>query len=232
MNKAPTLPSDHNSQPVDHNHNDGNHPEASDDQGSAIINHDHVQLARAAAEGDIRARKTVNELVHNIIAYQTDRFCKRFCRENQYLYVCTLPYPWGSPPRDAPLCEWGNATYAWMLEDLTNPKRLRQYEGKHGARVNDYLYRIANSLPFYERWKDWRFGRKVHVPTYIQDLSPYASTVFLSLRSGDNIASIAQKLARPEQEIEALCHYFNQQEPPAFIKSAPCCVPERLNSIL
>jgi hypothetical protein len=169
------------------------------------VNHDHVRLARTAAQGDAHARKTVNELVHNIITYQTDRFCKRFCRENQYYYACTLPRPWGSPPKDAPLCEWGNANYAWMLEDLTNPNRLLQFEGKHGARLNDYIYRIANSLPFYERWKDWRFGRKVHVPTYIQDLSPDASKVFFALRSGDAIGNIAQRVGKSETEIQALC---------------------------
>ena len=170
-----------------------------------IVNHDHVRLATMAAEGDANARKTVNALVDNIIAFQTDRFCKRFCRENRYYYICTLPKPWGSSPKDAPLCEWGNASYAWMLDDLTNANRLLQYEGKQGARINDYIYRIANSLPFYERWKDWRFGRKVHVPTYIQDMAPDAGKVFLALRSGEAIANIAQRLGKPQVDIEALC---------------------------
>jgi hypothetical protein len=169
------------------------------------VNHDHLRLARTAAQGDPDARKAVNELVRNIIEYQTDRFCKRFCRENQYYYVCTLPKPWGSPAKEAPLCEWGNASFAWMLDDLTNENRLLQYEGKQGARLNDYIYRIANSLPFYERWKDWRFGRKVHVPTYIQDLGPDAGKVFLALRSHEAVASIAQRLGKSEAETEDLC---------------------------
>ena len=139
--------------------------------------HEHLHIARIAAQGDAAARKIVNELVYNIIAYHNDRFCKRFCREHKYYYVCTLPKPWGSPPNDASLCEWGNASYAWMLEDLTNPNRLLNYEGQHGARLNDYIYRIANSLPFYERWKDWRFGRRVQVPSYIQDMGPAAASV-------------------------------------------------------
>ncbi|KPJ94289.1 MAG: hypothetical protein AMJ53_05565 [Gammaproteobacteria bacterium SG8_11] len=193
MNKASTLPADRDQNAAN--------LEGADNE----INHEHVRLARTAAQGDPAARKTVNELVQNIIAFQTDRFCKRFCRENQYYYLCTLPKPWGSPPKDAPLCEWGNASYAWMLEDLTNANRLLQYEGKHGARLNDYIYRIANSLPFYERWKDWRFGRKVHVPTYIQDMSPDAGKVFLALRSGDAIANIAQRLGKSETHTESLC---------------------------
>jgi hypothetical protein len=92
-----------------------------------------------------------------------------------------------------------------MLDDLTNANRLRQYEGKHGARLNDYIYRIANSLPFYERWKDWRFGRKVHVPTYIQDLGPDAGKVFLGLRSQEAIANIAQRLGKSQADTEDLC---------------------------
>ena len=111
----------------------------------------------------------------------------------------------GNPPYDAPLCEWGNASYGWMLEDLTNANRLCQFEGKQGARIYDYLYCIANSLPFYERWKDWRFGRKIHVPTYIQDLCPDAGKAFLALRSGELVAAIAQKLAKSEQYTQALC---------------------------
>jgi hypothetical protein len=187
-------------------------PHVSDDEDThrdpasdGQVNEAHVDLARTAAQGDPAARKTVNELVHNIITYQTDRFCKRFCRENQYYYCCTLPKPWGSSPKEAPLCEWGNASYAWMLDDLTNANRLRQYEGKHGARLNDYVYRIANSLPFYERWKDWRFGRKVHVPTYIQDLGPDAGKVFLGLRSHEAVANIAQRLGKSLADTEDLC---------------------------
>lgn len=198
MNKASTLAGGQAKEGDSNttNENEVNHGE---------VNHEHVRLASMAAQGDAHARKTVNTLVDNIIAFQTDRFCKRFCRENRYYYVCTLPKAWGSPPKDAPLCEWGNASYAWMLDDLTNSNRLLQYEGKQGARLNDYIYRIANSLPFYERWKDWRFGRKVHVPTYIQDMSPDAGMVFFALRSGEAIANIAQRLGKSEADIEALC---------------------------
>lgn len=197
MNKVSTLAT-----------GDGDKDESSSGATDNEVNHDHVRLATMAAQGDEHARKTVNALVDNIIAFQTDRFCKRFCRENRYHYVCTLPRPWGSPPKDALLCEWGNASYAWMLDDLTNANRLRQYEGKHGARLSDYIYRIANSLPFYERWKDWRFGRKVHVPTYIQDMNPDAGKVFLALRSGEAIANIAQRLGKSEADTETLCQHI------------------------
>lgn len=166
---------------------------------------EEMQLARDAAEGDSIARAKINQFLHPIINFQTDRFCKRFCKENQHLYVCTLARPWGSAPPGAAFCEWGNASYGWMLEDLSNAKRLQQYQGKNGASLNNYLYHIANSLPFYERWKNWRFGRKVHVPTYIQSIGPNAAKAFFALRSGDNIALVAQKLGLSEEKTETLC---------------------------
>lgn len=157
-----------------------------------------VELARLAAGGNRDARSKVNALAHPMITYQSDRFCKRFCAENKYLYRCTLQKPWGNPPQDALLCEWGNASYAWMLNDLTSEQRLEQFKGENGARLQDYLFRIANSMPFYERWKNWRFGRRVHVPDYIKDISPEAARIFLAMRSQDNIAHIAQNLNLPE----------------------------------
>lgn len=165
----------------------------------------HLVLAKQAAKGDKAARAEVNHLAHPIISFQTSRFCKRFCRENRFRYICTLVELVDTPPRDAVFCEWGNASYAWMLDDLTAANRLTQYSGKNGARLNNYFYHIANSLPFYERWKDWRFGRKVHVPTYIQELFPEAKRIFYALRAADTIPVIAQKLCRDEQQVEEMC---------------------------
>jgi len=163
---------------------------------------DSITLARNAASGNSDARKQVNELVHPIICYQTDRFCKRFCAENKFLYRCTLPSSWGNAPNDALLCEWGNASYTWMLNDLTNEKRLQQFEGKNGARLQDYIYRIANSLPFYERWKDWRFGRRVSVPDYVKEIDPHAVKIFFALRRGEPLVLIAQNLQLSEQQVD------------------------------
>lgn len=165
---------------------------------------DQLALARAAASGEKNARQQVNALVQPIIDFQTSRFCKRFCHENQYLYRCTLKPPMGSMHADAAWCEWGNASYGWMLNDLSRDKRLLKYQGINGASLFDYFYQIANSQPFYERWKDWRFGRKIHVPTYIQSLSPDAASVFLGIRAGDDLAMLAQKISRPLVDIEQL----------------------------
>ncbi len=169
------------------------------------VNHKQVDLARKAAAGDAAARERLNRDIHAIIDFQTERFCKRFCKENRYRYRCTLDAAWDAAPGDALFCEWGNASYAWMLEDLTHSKRLARFAGKEGARIQDYLYIIANSLPFYERWKDWRFARKVHVPTYIQQLHPKAKRIFFALRAGTDMALIAQQCDMLLDQCEWLC---------------------------
>jgi len=167
-------------------------------------NNEDINVARRAATGEAEAQRRVSEIAQPMIHYQTGRFCPRFCHDNRRRYQCTLPdavIPRGS---DRALCEWGNASYGWMLDDLTRPQRLQHFEGRDGASLNTYLFQIANSLPFYERWKDWRLGRRTHVPTYIQHLAPEAALVFHRLRNGDNIALIAQRLAMSEDAADQL----------------------------
>ena len=173
---------------------------------------DFVALARDAAAGNDRARKKINELAHPMIAYQTDRFCKRFCAENKYLYRCSLESPWGNAPRDALLCEWGNASYGWMLNDLTSENRLTRFKGTHGARIQDYLYRIANSLPFYERWKDWRFGRRIRVPDYVKDIDPdrLQDCRFDRVRSRKQYNSLSAKYRIADIGVINACLKINQ----------------------
>ncbi|MDH3712769.1 MAG: hypothetical protein OET44_02850 [Gammaproteobacteria bacterium] len=172
-------------------------------QSREIADND-LALARRAADGDAESRSEVTRLIDPIVQARTAQFCKRFCRENRFRYVCTLADPWGSAPGDAPLCEWGNASYAWMLDDLSRPQRLQRFAARDGAGLRDYLYSIANSLPFYERWKNWRFGRRVHVPTYIAEMEPLAGRVFLALRSGDSAPLIAQQVGCAEAKIDDL----------------------------
>ncbi len=170
----------------------------------AELNWENIELAQDAASNDASARKRVNDLLTPIIQYQTDRFCKRFCKENRYQFRCTLNSPIGSPPADASLCEWGNGSYAWMLDDLSSPNRLKKYQARNNATLFDYCYVIANSLPFYERWKNWRFGRNIHVPVYIQALGESAKIVFYGLRSKQSIEQICQQTSRSVQETKAL----------------------------
>ncbi len=159
-------------------------------------NKENIKLAQEAADNDVPARKKVNRLIEPIIHYQTNRFCRRFCKENQSRFRCTLRSPTGSPPADASLCEWGNGSYAWMLDDLSNSNRLKKYRANNNATLFDYCYVIANSLPFYERWKDWRFGRKIYVPSYIQALGKQAVTVFYALRTQQSLEHISQNLSQ------------------------------------
>ncbi|GMR01472.1 MAG: hypothetical protein BMS9Abin19_0862 [Gammaproteobacteria bacterium] len=167
-------------------------------------NKENIQLARDAAENDAPARKRVNDLIAPVIHYQTNRFCKRFCKENRSRFKCTLNSPIGSPPSDANLCEWGNGSYAWMLNDLSSANRLKKYQANNNATLFDYCYVIANSLPFYERWKDWRFDRKVYVPSYIQALGKTAVTVFYALRSQQSIEQISQQISQSVDQTKEL----------------------------
>ncbi len=167
-------------------------------------NKENIQLAQDAAENDAAARKKVNDLIAPIIHYQTNRFCKRFCKENRSRFKCTLKSPTGSPPADAILCEWGNGSYAWMLNDLSSAHRLKKYRANNNATLFDYCYVIANSLPFYERWKDWRFGRKVYIPTYIQALGKKAVTVFYALRSQQSLEQISQQTSQSVDQTKKL----------------------------
>lgn len=163
-----------------------------------------LDLAKHAAAGDVAAREAVSRLAHPLIQQQTNMFCKRFCHENYRHARCTLFPDWGLQSREAPLCDWGNHSYAWMLDDLTRPKRLRTFTGQNGAKLFTYLFAIVNSLPFYERWKDARFGRRIRVPTYIKSISPFAAKVFWGLADGHAIEVIAQEVNIPVDQAQAV----------------------------
>jgi len=147
-------------------------------------------------------RQSVNRLVDPIIKYQTYRFCRKYCNDLHFQYQCTLPERPYSPPKQKTLyCEWGNASYGWMLNDLTKESRLDKFEGETEKQLGNYFYTIANSLPFFERWKDWRFGRRKNVPVYIQEISDDASKIFYGLCNKDPIAIIAQKINQSEKSV-------------------------------
>ena len=165
---------------------------------------DDLELAQRAAQGNADAQQKVYSLAQAVIEFQTNRFCKRFCAENQYLYRCSLSDPIGSAKANSALCEWGNASYGWMLDDLCKPERLQKYEARNGAGLFSYIYSIANSLPFYERWKDWRFGRKQRVPAYIQSIDKQAGKVFYALRNQQNLQAISQSLGLSISDVEVI----------------------------
>lgn len=162
------------------------------------------ELAHGAARGDTRMRQAVSDLVHPMVMRQTGIFCKRYCQSHHFHFACTLFPEWGRKPSEVPLCNWGNGSYGWMLDELTKPDRLLRFEARDGATLSNYLVSIICSQSFYERWKDWRFGRRVRVPTYIQELGQHASRMFLELHNGDAVASIAQRLGMVLADAETL----------------------------
>ena len=168
-------------------------------------NQPDVLIAHEAASGNQNARQQVTEIVDELIRQRTERLCKKFCYENRRLYQCTVDSRWGVNDANVALCEWGNDSYAWMLDDLTNAKRLKKFEGRNDATLRHYLSTIAHSHAFIERWKDWRFRRRDRVPTYIQELDHDAATLFRWLRgSHDDIPNIAQRLGRSEESAREL----------------------------
>jgi hypothetical protein len=165
---------------------------------------DDLMIARNAANGDPSAREAISHLVHPLIQYKTSILCKRYCFENHHHYRCTVDFRWGVREADAPLCDWGNHSYAWMLEDLTSPQSLLRYRGDRNAKLTTYFSSIVNSLMFFERWKDDRFGRRVRAPTYVRDISPSASKIFMWLKDAHPIEQMAQKLNASIEEVERI----------------------------
>ena len=165
---------------------------------------DDIELARKAVVGDEAAREAVSRLVHPLIHQQTKIFCKRYCHDNHFHAHCTLFPEWGSREMDASLCDWGNHCYAWMLEDLTHPERLLKFNGENGARLSTYFYAIVHSLPFNERWKDWRFGRRIRIPEYIEDIAPLAGKIFFWLIDQRPIEWMAQEARESMDTVEMI----------------------------
>ncbi len=162
-------------------------------------------ILHRAAEGEASAREKINGLAHPFIQFQTDTFCRRFCQGRHRHARCTLSPPQGSSTQHLnnsdPLCDHANASYAWMLEELTHARRLKKIEATSEGQVAAYFKTIVNSLPFYERWKNWRFERRINVPTYIVEIDPQAKQIFLQLHGGCNTALTAQNLGLSENHV-------------------------------
>lgn len=172
------------------------------ENGAHTETQDNLSLAKRAVSGDVVAKETITNLAHPLIQVQTKIFCKRFCHEHYFHAQCTLFPEWTHKASDAPLCDWGNHSYAWMLEDLCSPRHLSRFSGEGGARLTTYFFAVINSLPFYERWKNWRFGRRIRVPSFIKAISPVAEKCFFWLRDGDSPETIAQKAGIAIEKIE------------------------------
>lgn len=167
---------------------------------------DVQRLLKHAADGDKAARKTINTVVNPFIEFQTDKFCRRFCQNSFRDARCTLTPPQGSfrgVRSEDILCDKANASYAWMLDELTNKQRLSKIRAENTAQLGSYFKTTVNSLPFYERWKNWRFERRIHVPTYICEIDEQAKSIFLQLHSNRDTRIIAQNLGLSENTVRS-----------------------------
>lgn len=163
-----------------------------------------LRLARLAASGDPASKREVARIVDPIARSRAATCCRRFCGSNRQQYYCTVDSRRGLQSRDALRCEWGSLSYFFFFDALASPRALLGYEGRNGARLEDYLRASSRSVGLWERWKDKRFNRRIHVPQAVEAISPNARRVYLLLRDGDVIPNIAQRLNRPETEIEII----------------------------
>lgn len=167
---------------------------------------DLQNLLKNASDGDKAARKTINTVANPFIEFQTDRFCRRFCQYSFRDARCTLTPPQGGfrgVRGEEILCDKANASYTWMLDELTNKQRLSKIRAENTAQLGSYFKTIVNSLPFYERWKNWRFERRIHVPTYICEINEQAKSIFLQLHSNRDMKIIAQNLGLSENKVNS-----------------------------
>lgn len=163
--------------------------------------HQDLNFVETVLSGNRDARKQLVTQVHGPISSKTEQLCRRFCFGLNRHYQCTLQKPLANLGHSELLCEWGNASYAWMLNELTKNERLEKYAGRNDASLYDYLFVILNSQAFYERWKDWRFARRVYVPTYIAELDEQSSRIFQELVFEKDLAFIAAKLNMPLDQV-------------------------------
>ena len=145
-----------------------------------------------------------NTIQHELIDSHIQRLCKQLCYGNRFDYLCTLDDKWSRPPTDAVLCEWGNASYDWMLSELEYLQKQNAINGREVLQKRNYYNKILSSTPFWERYKNWRFKRRLRVPDYIKALDPDARQVFWWLHDQDNAENIAQRLRRNSKEIKRL----------------------------
>ena len=141
---------------------------------------------------DIRAT------VEPIIARTTRTLCKQHCRGERFRLKCTVDASWSRAPQDASLCDRGNEAYEWMLRDLLGGAKLDKFLHSDREGVVKYFTKTVNSQPFYERFKDMRFGERVRIPADIKAIHPLARRVFWMLRKQETVPYIAQALEQPE----------------------------------
>jgi hypothetical protein len=143
------------------------------------------------------------------ISSATERLCKHYCGANRYTYVCTLDTHWASQGSDRALCDLGNATFAWIYDDLLGGSKWTKFSYSGDADVGAYMAKALASRMFYERFKNWRFGRRIRVPDFIKIIDPIAHRVFWRMVQQESVPIIAQRLGHAEHAIESIAHRIN-----------------------
>ena len=146
--------------------------------------------------------KSDQDILQSVIKQHINSLCKKFCFDNRYQYQCTIDKSWHKSPSNAVLCEYGNGTYDWMLVELSHLKSSNDKKNITITFLEGYYRKIVSSSIFFERYKNWRFQRRIRVPDYIKILDKDACKVFWGLYDQDVIENIAQKLKRKECEIK------------------------------
>jgi len=133
-----------------------------------------------------------------------ERLCKKLCYGNRTHYQCTLDTSWSKTQAGSALCEWGNASYEWMLSELLHLHKQNERNDRKITLIKNYYRKIIHSVSFWERYKNWRFKRRLRVPDYIKVLDPDARQVFWWLHDQDTIINMAQRLNRSTADIRVL----------------------------
>lgn len=160
-----------------------------------------VEVEAPSAPSTEPAEKEWVKIASDLVRPRVAHFCKKVCFDNRRQYRCTVDPAWSRAPRDAALCDWGNATYLWMLEELCSEKRIERVRSGAVSSVEGYWHTLVNSLPFWERFKDWRFRRRIRVPAYIKALDADAHRIFWLLCDNDSVPNMAQRLSRSEVDV-------------------------------
>jgi len=143
-------------------------------------------------------------IIQEIVDDHIERLCKKLCYGNRSYYQCTLDTSWSHSKNNSALCEWGNASYEWMLSELMHLHQQNERNDRKISLIENYYRKIIHSISFWERYKNWRFKRRLRVPDYIKVLDPDARQIFWWLYDQDSIANIAQRLGRDAAEIRIL----------------------------
>ena len=154
-------------------------------------------------------REELFTILDGLINKKLNTLCKKYCFKNRHQFHCTIDLLWGINEPGNPLCEWGNASYAWILDELTHDNRLKKIQGENNSSITKYFSKIIHSITFIERFKNWRFQRRIRVPEYIKAIDIDAHKVFWGLCDNDHARNIAQRLGREELEVGEIINRIN-----------------------